>query len=113
MGAIIQNTDHWNALRVHKGSLILEVQEAVVNKCSADILQQFDGNLQLVQNGFQKQHQRNLEALKSIQSQLRDHRAFQSGVSVQLNQLEDRMNMMDVDIICVQKDTKGLFHSGI
>jgi hypothetical protein len=113
METITQTTDHWNTLQVHKGNLILEVKDALVSECGTGLLRQFNGNLQLVQNGFQKQHQRNQEALKSIQSQLRDHRAFQSGVSAQLNQLEDRMSMMDADIVCVQKDTKGPFLSGI
>jgi hypothetical protein len=106
METMTQSTDHWNNVRVDKNSLIVEVK-AAVSDCGTDLLRQFKDSLQLTQNGYQKQYQRTQEGLKSIHSILRDHKAFQSGVSAQMNRLEDKMNAMDGDIVCVQHDTKG------
>jgi len=46
--------------------------------------------------------------LKSIQREPRDHNAFQSGVSAQLDGLEDRMNLIVVGLECVQNGTNGI-----
>ena len=108
-----QITNCGNAVRVNKHTLILEVKDAIINECGTDFLQQFNDNLQLAQRHFQKQHQQTRDGFISIQSKLRDYKEFQSGVSNQLGQLEDRMNTMDVDLVCVQRDAKGRYFKDI
>jgi hypothetical protein len=111
MEIIKQMSDHSNVACVDKRTLILEVKDAVIGKCSTDLIQQFNSGVRLAQRSCEKRHQQTQEGIKSTRSELRGFEVFQGEILAQVNQLEDRVNMADGDIGCIHSDVKGQ-HSG-
>ena len=102
-----QMSDYCNVGRLDKRTLILEVKDAVIGKRGTDLIQQFNSGLHLAQSSCEKRHQQVQEGMKSIRSKLGSFETFQCKVLAQMTQLEDRVNVADGDLGCIQSDVEG------